>query len=164
MSSYLPSIDLKSVLRSSKNMDVKDLERVLDHKFKSKPLIVGGTAMEYYGIHRDEEDIDVVVSIDDMNVLWAKHPLYRKDIWGDRAIIKDGYEVWESITLYDYVYLSKDAVVLEDRLIISLEKLLFLMALKLKEPKYWGDLHRLVDRITGIQYMKQKEEIYASGQ
>jgi hypothetical protein len=161
MGSNYPSIDFKSAARSSKNMDIKDLERVLDHKFKCKPLLVGGSAMKYYGFPGDQDDIDIVVSIDDMDKLWEKHPLHRKDLWGDRAIFKDGYEVWESITLYDFIHLSQDAIVLEDRLIISLEKLLFLMALKVKEPKYWGDIHRLVDRITGIQYMKQKETVYA---
>ena len=37
----------------------------LDYKFLDKPLIVGGYALQYYGIRKAGHDIDMMVSLRD---------------------------------------------------------------------------------------------------
>jgi len=41
----------------------------LNYKFKKKPLLVGGKAMEYYGLRKAGEDIDFIVTKKDYNKL-----------------------------------------------------------------------------------------------
>ena len=36
---------------------------LLDYKFRYKPLLIGGGAMEYYGLRKAGADIDLVVSL-----------------------------------------------------------------------------------------------------
>ena len=45
------------------------------------------------------------------------------------------FEIWESICLFDYRFLSVGAIEKEEHLIISLDRLLFLKALGMKEAK-----------------------------
>ena len=66
--------------------------------------------------------------------------------------MKEGVEVWRTIMLFDYDFLSQGAVDQGDHLVISLENLLFLKALGIKEPNYEEDLRLIVDRIIEDQY------------
>jgi hypothetical protein len=52
----------------------------LQFNFKHKPLLIGGKAMEYYGIRPAGADIDFVVSADDHKRLTAQYPDHIKDI------------------------------------------------------------------------------------
>jgi hypothetical protein len=38
------------------------LEEALGYRFKSKPLLIGGAAMEHYGLRKRWADIDLVVT------------------------------------------------------------------------------------------------------
>ena len=64
--------------------------------------------------------------------------------------------------LFGYELLSKRAIEEENFKVISLEKLLFLKALGISEPKYKHDLRLIVQKINKIQYGKdgQFEEDY----
>ena len=37
----------------------------LNYKFRYKPLLIGGKAMEYYGLRKAGDDVDLVVHPDD---------------------------------------------------------------------------------------------------
>lgn len=65
------------------------------------------------------------------------------------------FELWISICLFDYGFLTANAVELEHYAIISLEKLLFLKALAMDIPKYEQDVRLIVKKILAIQYGKE---------
>ncbi|MCW3978607.1 MAG: hypothetical protein NWF12_02555 [Candidatus Bathyarchaeota archaeon] len=138
-------------------MDARELERVMGVEFRIKPLLVGGGAMEHYGLREKGDDIDFVVSDEDYREAVARNPDHGKDIFGDLGVVKEGFEVWRTIMLFDYDFLSQGAVDQGDHLVISLEKLLFLKALAIKEPKYEEDLRLIVDRIIKDQYKDHME-------
>lgn len=63
----------------------------LDISFTEKPLIIGGLAMEYYGIRECGDDIDFIVSNEELNFMHSylhtysfksykgfAHPMYIK--------------------------------------------------------------------------------------
>jgi hypothetical protein len=124
----------------------------LNFQFTSKPLLIGGKAMEYYGLRPAGNDIDFVVSIEDHARLWQQYPDCHKDLWADFGVCVHEFEIWDSIMLFDYAALSDRAVEEDDMLVISLEKLLLLKALAMREPKYHRDLELITERITRMQY------------
>ena len=48
--------------------------RNLNFRFKKKPLLVGGKAMEYYGLRKAGEDIDFIVTNEDYKQLARQYP------------------------------------------------------------------------------------------
>lgn len=62
-----------------------DLSR-LDYVFRSGPLLIGGKAMEYYGLRQAGADIDFVVVREDYEALAARYPDRLKDLWGDLGV------------------------------------------------------------------------------
>ena len=126
-----------------------DLQR-LDFLFESKPLLIGGKAMEYYQIRESGKDIDFVITEDDYERLSYKYPNNIKEIWGDFGVCKEDFEIWKSICLFEYDFLAEDAIETEDFLIISFEKLMFLKVLAMRQPKYLRDLELMRDRMAEI--------------
>jgi hypothetical protein len=124
----------------------------LNFQFSQKPLIIGGMAMQYYGLRQSGADIDLVIGADDHARLWEQYPDHRKELWGDLGVCLHEFEIWDSICLFDYAALSPGAVDAGDYLIIAPEKLLLLKALGMRVPKYQHDLELLVDYINGQQY------------
>lgn len=122
----------------------------LDFCFETKPLLIGGKAMEYYQIREAGSDIDFVITEDDYERLSYKYPYDIKEIWGDFGVCKDGYEIWKSICLFEYDFLSEDAIETDDFLIISFEKLMFLKVLMMSQPKCLQDLELMRDRMAEI--------------
>jgi len=108
--------------------------------------------MEYYGLRKRGEDIELIISDEDYTELEKMHPDYKKDIFGDYGICKEGYEVWRTIMLFDYEHISKCACEYNGLLVASLEKLLLLKALGMNEEKYLNDLRLIVKKIIEIQY------------
>ena len=96
--------------------------------FTKKPIIIGGKAMEFYGM-RKGADIDLVVCNEDYEKISAKHPDNRKDIWGDLGVAIEDIELWRSIHFFDYEFFLKDAIGHSSMLIISLDRLLFTRSL-----------------------------------
>lgn len=134
------------------NIDLSEL----NFQFTSRPLLIGGKAMEYYGLRPAGADIDFVISRQDHARLWQQYPDHHKEIWGDFGVcVRAGgcdFEIWDSICLFDYPFLSDGALEEGDILVISLQKLLFLKALAMREPKYHRDLELLVERVVGTNY------------
>ena len=124
----------------------------LDHTFHAKPLLIGGMAMEYYGLRKAGNDIDLVVLRTDYEQLAQRFPDRLKDLWGDLGVCPYEFEIWTSIMLYDYAELSAGAIDAGDFLVITLEKLLLLKALGMKVEKYHADLELIVKKITGERY------------
>ena len=127
------------------------LER-LGFEFTSKPLLIGGKAMEYYGLRKAGADIDFIITEEDYERLARKYSDNLKEMGGDLGVCVFEFEIWKSICLFDYQFLSVGAIEKEEYLIISLDRLLFLKALGMKEEKYHRDLELIVDKVLQVQY------------
>lgn len=126
----------------------------LNYVFQVKPLLIGGMAMEYYGLRKAGADVDFVVVAADYEALAQQYPEGKTEIFGDLGIRTGQYELWKSICLFEYEALAVGAIEMDQYRIISLEKLLFLKTLGYKEPKYQADLQLVVDKILNIKYGK----------
>lgn len=119
----------------------------LEITFSSKPLIVGGLAMEYYGLRKKGKDIDFIIKNSDYETLANKYPNNRKDKWGDLFVSFNYYEFLRSIFRFDYNFFSDGAVECEKCRVISIEKLFFMKVLAFDNqpevPKHKQD-YRLV--------------------
>jgi hypothetical protein len=127
------------------------LER-LEYVFQDKPLLIGGKAMEYYGLRKSGADIDLVISSRDHESLKRQYPDHVKDLFGDLGICEFDFEIWNQICRYDYQELKDGAIEEQAFLVISLERLLFLKTLAIKEEKYYRDVLLLVDEILKRKY------------
>ncbi|SHG19722.1 hypothetical protein [Dysgonomonas macrotermitis] len=126
--------------------------QVLGYSFIHKPLIIGGKAMEYYGLRKAGLDIDLVIHNDDHKILKEKYPNNIKNLYGDIGICEYGLEMWNQICTFDYSYLKENAIEKEKYLVISLEKILFLKALAMEIPKCHKDLEMIVELILKKVY------------
>ncbi len=133
-------------------VSLEELEEALGYRFKSKPLLIGGAAMEHYGLRKRGADIDLVVIDEDYQALASMHPAFKRDIYGDLGVCMDDYEVWRTIMMFGYDHLSEEAEERGDLLVELLEKLLLLKALGMSEEKYFEDLRLIVKKIIDNQY------------
>ena len=78
-----------------------DLSR-LNFSFSSPPLLIGGKAMEFYGLRKAGADIDFVITAQDYARLAAQYPDKLRDLWGDLGVCVFEFEIWKSICLFDY--------------------------------------------------------------
>jgi hypothetical protein len=131
-------------------MDVP-LEK-LAYQFQDKPLLIGGKAMEYYGLRKAGVDIDLVISLRDHDNLKRQYPDHIKDLYGDIGICEFEFEIWNQICRYDYEELKVGSLEEPFMLIISLERLLFLKTLAIRKEKYYQDALLLVDEILKRKY------------
>ena len=127
---------------------------ILNYNFINKPLLIGGKAMEYYGLRKAGLDIDLVIHNDDHKILKGIYPNNIKDLCGDIGICEFGFEIWNQICTFDYDYLRENAIEENSYKIISLEKLLFLKALAMEIPKYHNDLELIVKLVLDKAYKK----------
>ena len=131
---------------------MKLLIEKLNYQFQDRPLVIGGNAMEYYGLRKSGADIDLVISARDHENLRRQYPDHIKDLYGDIGICKFEFEIWNQICRFDYEDLKEGAVEEPSFLVISLEKLMFLKTLAIKEEKYYKDVLLLVDEILKRKY------------
>jgi hypothetical protein len=124
----------------------------LGYAFFSKPLLIGGKAMEYYGLRQAGADIDFVITAEDYARLSSQYPEHLRDLWGDLGVCVYEFEIWKSICLFEYAFLSEGASDEGDYQVISLEKLLFLKALAMQKDKYRADLELIVKKILADKY------------
>lgn len=124
----------------------------LAYQFQDKPLLIGGMAMEYYGLRKAGADIDLVISANDHARLKQHYPHHVKDLYGDIGICEFDFEIWNQICRYNYEELKTGAIEESSLLIISLERLLFLKTLAIKHEKYYQDVLLLVDEILKRKY------------
>jgi hypothetical protein len=126
----------------------------LSFHFTSRPLLIGGKAMEYYGLRKAGTDTDLVISHQDHKRLVEKYPDHVKNLYGDIGVCEFGFEIWNQICTFDYDYLRSGAIDEDNFLVVSLEKLLFLKAIAMKVPKCLKDLELIVDLILKKAYGK----------
>lgn len=126
----------------------------LKFDFEYKPLLVGGMAMEYYGLRKAGRDIDLIVHPSDHARLKEMYPNNIKDLYGDIGICEFDFEIWNQICTFDYDYLREKAVEEENCLVISLEKLLFMKAMGMEIQKYHDDMALIVKLILDKAYGK----------
>jgi len=125
----------------------------LHYTFGTKPLLIGGKAMEYYGLRPAGADIDFVITAEDYAALAQQYAAHLKDLWGDLGVCVAEFEIWRTICLFDYAYLAAGALDEGDYLVIALDKLLFLKTLAMKhDEKYQRDVALLVKKILDDQY------------
>ena len=129
----------------------------LQYTFLHKPLLIGGCAMEYYGLREAGDDIDLVIHPEDHAALVQLYPDHIKDLYGDIGVCEYGFEIWNQICTFDYTYLKENAVEEPEYLVITLDKLLFLKALAMEIPKYHRDLELVVQKILDTVYGKDGE-------
>ena len=108
--------------------------------FSQKPIVIGGMAMEYYGMRKSGADIDLVISNNDYIDLSTKYQENRKDLYGDLGVVIAEFEIWRSIALLGYDFLSNNAIEERDLLIVSLDRLLFMRVCAMDVDKYRKDL------------------------
>ena len=124
----------------------------LKFSFTEKPLLVGGKAMEYYGLRQSGADIDLIAVKEDVFNLIELFPDRVKDLWGDLGVCPYEFEIWKSICLFTYDDLLENAVDEGDFLVISLEKLLLMKALAMNIEKYLKDTQLIVQKILFKKY------------
>ena len=127
---------------------------LLNYNFMKKPLLVGGMAMEYYGLRKAGRDIDLIVAQEDHSALNKLFPDHIKDLYGDIGICEFDFEIWNQICTFDYDYLRENAIEEENCLVISLEKLLFMKAMGMEIQKYHDDMELIVKLILDKAYGK----------
>jgi len=110
-------------------------------QFSKKPIIIGGMAMEYYGMRKAGADVDLVVCDEDYRNLARRFPEKRKDIWGDLGVILEPFEIWRCIMLLDYDFYSKDAEEEDPFLVVSPERLMLTRVFAMGVEKYMADLN-----------------------
>jgi hypothetical protein len=124
----------------------------LGFEFTAKPLLIGGKAMEHYGLRKAGADVDFVITAEDYERLVLKYPDHLREIGGDLGVCVFEFEIWKSICLFDYQFLSMGAIEQDAYLVISLDRLLFLRALGMEVPKYHRDLELIVEKALQLQY------------
>lgn len=108
--------------------------------FAGKPIVIGGMAMEYYGMRKAGADIDLIVTNEDYLALAQKHPGKRKDIYGDLGVVIGEFEIWRSIALLDYGFFLKDAIDEGGVFVVSIDRLLWMRVCAMDVEKYMKDL------------------------
>jgi len=129
----------------------------LNYSFNKKPLLIGGLAMEYYGLRKAGKDIDLIVIKNDLVNLIKQYPDRLKNLGGDLGVCPFEFEIWKTICYFGYDELIEGAIDKENYLIISLEKLLFLKSLGMKKDKYLQDLYKITSKILNKQSEKYNE-------
>jgi hypothetical protein len=122
--------------------------------FSSKPLVIGGAAMEYWKLRNAGADIDLVVTHADHARLRHRYPDNVLDIYGDIGVCTEKFEIWNTICRFDYGYLAYGAVNEGNFLVASLEKLLFMKSLVRNDTKSERDVRLIVDEVLRRAYQE----------
>lgn len=130
----------------------------LKHTFFKKPLLVGGKAMEYYGLRKAGADIDFIADEQDVIELIKQYPNKVKNLYSDLGVCPYEFEIWRSIQLFKRNDLIEGAVEEEEYFIIALDKLLIMKALGMTEEKYLQDTKLIAKKINENQYLSYEEE------
>ena len=153
-------------MKEVSGLDLLNQLQVEMHKeklyFNSKPILIGGMAMEYYGMRKSGADIDFVVTDSDYQRLASKHPDCLKDLWGDLGVVVGEFEIWRSIALLDYDFYLKDAVDAGTVFVVSLDRLLFMRVIAMDVDKYMNDLHLMkafyYENFRNKKYLQEAEK------
>lgn len=121
-------------------------------------MLVGGKAMEYYGLRQSGADTDLIADEKDVLELIKMYPDRVKDLWGDLGVCPFDFEIWRTICYLGYDDLKENAIDIGDVSIISEEKLLFMKALAMKKDKYLKDTQLLAEDLLKKQTQKYNTE------
>ena len=128
-------------------------------QFTSKPILIGGRAMEYYDIRKSATDIDLIITDNDYQSLAKLYPDKRKDLYGDLGVTIDEFEIWRSIAHLDYDFFKKEAIEQGNFLVISIDRLLWTRVCAMDVEKYRNDLKLMREyyykRYTNQQYHQE---------
>lgn len=145
-----------------------ELEK-LDMVFTSKPVIVGGLAMEYYGLRKRGLDIDFIITDADYQTLAARYPKHKKDVWGDLGVKVHDYEMFRSIWKFDYGFYSEGAVEYDRYKVVSFDRLFLMKVLATNaDEKHKRDVDLILEYHMKRQvpeyrqYMDDRIAIYLS--
>ncbi len=108
--------------------------------FSRKPIVIGGMAMEYYGIRKSGPNVDLVVAGADYDALADRFPERRVDLSGDLCVVLGELKLWRSIALLDYGFYAHDAADEGEMMVVSLDRLLFMRVCAMGVAKYMDDL------------------------
>jgi hypothetical protein len=132
-------------------LEIINLEQ-LEITFDDKPIIVGGMAMEYYGIRKHGDDIDFIVSNNDYSKLETRYRNCRKDMWGDFGIRVNEYEMFRSMWKFDYNYFNNGSIEFDQYKIVSLDMLFRMKVFALDaEDKHKKDVELLKEYFMKFQ-------------
>lgn len=134
------------------NKVIKEVYEKLNNiplSFLKKPIVIGGVAMEYYGMRMAGADIDLIISDEDYYVLSEKYPDNKKDLYGDLGFVINEFEIWRSIALIDYDFFLKDAVDEGNVLVVSIDRLLWMRVCAMEVEKYKKDLDLMKEYYYG---------------
>ena len=144
-------------------MNELELESTIDiqklgYEFMDKPVIVGGLAMEYYGLRSHGDDIDFIVTNRDYQGLKAKFPDHRKDVWGDFGFLINGFELFRSIFKFDHAHYSLGAIELANYKVVNIDMLFRMKVFALGvAAKHDRDVELLKDYYKRFQNRKYQE-------
>ena len=130
----------------------------LNYAFTKKPIVVGGMAMEFYGLRKSGKDIDLIATEHDVIQLIKMYPDRVKNLYSDLGVCPFEFEIWRTISLMDYETLHENTIDEGDFLVISLPNLLLMKALALKIEKYLEDTKLIVEKITKDLYSDYENE------
>ncbi len=124
----------------------------LNYSFTKKPLLIGGMAMEYYGLRKAGIDIDFIADEQDVIALIKQYPDKVKNLYGDLGVCPLEFEIWRSIHLLKYNDLIDGSIEEDEFVVISLEKLLLMKTLDIEKEKYLQDTKLIAEKINNTQY------------
>ena len=157
-------------------LNEQELESAIDiqklgYEFLDKPVIVGGLAMEYYGLRKHGDDIDFIVTSRDYQRLKVKFPTHRKDVWGDFGFLVNGFELFRSIYKFDHAHYSQGAIELANYKIVHIDMLFRMKVFALGvAPKHDCDVELLKGYYKRFQnpnyqnYLDRHVERYTSSE
>lgn len=133
--------------------DIEEVVKNLKYTFKRKPILIGGGALEYYGLRKTGHDWDFMISMEDYKAL---KNVYELNTFGGKELDKDGLSVDVdntfseimgldldlAITMFQYRYDFFDSERLEtlgEFKVMSLEHLLLLKTLAASNSEGWDE-------------------------
>ena len=121
----------------------------LNYTFTKKPLLVGGAAMQYYGLRLSGDDVDLVACEEDVVSLIHMYPNKVKSIYADLGVCPFEFEIWRTISLLDYEYLIEGAGEEDGFFIISLTNLLLMKSLAMIDKEaYLSDVKLIASELA----------------
>ena len=131
-------------------------------QFSSKPILIGGMAMEYYGL-RKGKDMDWIITENDYQQLVQQFPEHQKELCGDLGIKIGDFDMWRSFSFFDYSFFKQGSVETEYFCILSIDRLLWMKVYLMEFEKHRKDLD-LIQSYYEKRYRNQQYVQYAASQ
>ena len=156
----------------SEKQTIKNINNYLKkvkYKFKHPPLVVGGYALQYYGIRKAGHDLDVMVSSTDWKELKKIYPkninLFggktEKDVDATINLKEINVDLIKTLVMNNYKDMSKNSIKLENFKIISLKNLIYLKSFPIvlidnnSKNRHAKDIERIIKFIIKKNYSKK---------